>query len=70
MTEFQEEIQNNSIYVIERFIISTIKDNRDLDIVKISNKTLFDNFLAFLADLNTKYESNRFQFDLKHSRIV
>ena len=69
MTDYQEEIQDNSIDVIEKFIIDLIEENKELDILKISNKSLFDNFLLFLSDKNIKYEINKFQFDLKISRI-
>ena len=68
-TDYQQEIQENSICVIEKFIIDIIYENRKLSEVKISNKTLFENFLAFIADKKIKYEINKYQFDLKLSRI-
>ena len=68
-TDYQEEIQENSVCVIERFIIDIIYENRKLSELKISNRTLFENFLSFIADKKIKYEINKFQFDLKLSRL-
>jgi hypothetical protein len=68
-TDYQEEIQENSVCVIERFIIDIIYENRKLSELKISNKTLFENFLSFIADKKIKYEINKFQFDLRLSRL-
>ena len=69
VTDYQQEIQENSNCVIEKFIIDTIYENRKLKELKITNKTLFENFLAFIADKKIKYEINKFQFDLKLSRL-
>ena len=68
-TDYQEEIQENSVCVIERFIIDIIYENRKLSELKISNRTLFENFLAFIADKKIKYKINKFQFDLRLSRL-
>jgi hypothetical protein len=70
ITEYQDEIQNNNVDIIDRFVISIVENNINRDKVNFSNKTLFAMFKDFLVDASVEYKLNKFQFDNKLSLLV